>query len=659
MTFICLTLAGHGMLFAYDQIEHKDYNWSENPELSDYTTNDTNVALVYLKNFESHELFDADDGLREYILIHKHIKVFTDQGIERFNKLYLPVYEDKAFIIEKARVINSKGEVLVLDKSQIKEGTDEETKQKFRYFALEGIDKGAEIEYIYMYERSPKLNGDLQDIQRTDLQFDYDYEMIAPQRLKMDFKIYNDDKVFLLDTTSLFKEKTKSRWSIHYDRIEGLSQERSSAFSAELIYFGYKLAANLSTNSNDLFNYGELSKLIFTRYHENINKKDLKFIKKLSRKIDLPEKGTDREKIRAIEEYVKSNVRIVDARIPEEIEIEELWLTKILSEPRAITLFCELFDHFEIDYQIGLTSNRFKFKFDPKFELWRYADEYVFYFPSIDDYMTPDYFERLGFFDVNFMNNHGLFVKRVELAGEEYGVGNIRFIPKNDYKNSGDTLIVEVDFNEQGFTDTEYSVYHSISGYKAEYIQPYFKEIEDEEDQKELKESLLTFLDNDGEVKDLEVKNLDVSNYGLLPIVSKGVIKSDKFFEKARDNYLFKVGELIGPQAEMYSKEERKLPVEEYFARHYERTIIFTVPEDYTVKNLEKLNIHEFYKNEDDKVIMEFKSDYTIEGDRITVTIIEYYKEIVYPLEIYKDYQRVINAAADFNKVVVIFDKNK
>jgi len=29
----------------------------------------------------------------------------------------------------------------------------------------------------------------------------------------------------------------------------------------------------------------------------------------------------------------------------------------------------------------------------------------------------------------------------------------------------------------------------------------------------------------------------------------------------------------------------------------------------------------------------------------------------VFPLEIYKDYQRVINAAADFNKVVVIFDK--
>ena len=114
IAFLCLTFIGHGIGLANDQLEHIDYNWNENPQLSDYTTNDTNVALVFLKNYESHELFDTDNGLREYVLIHKHIKVFTDRGIERYNKIYLPVYEDKDFIIEKARVINSK--IFVLDR---------------------------------------------------------------------------------------------------------------------------------------------------------------------------------------------------------------------------------------------------------------------------------------------------------------------------------------------------------------------------------------------------------------------------------------------------------------------------------------------------------------------------------------------------------------
>ena len=643
---------------ANDLLERSDYDWKENPELTEYALKDTNVSLVYLKNYESHEFLDTDEGLCEFVLIHKRVKVFTDRGIESFNKLYLPVFEDKAFLIEKARVINSKGEIIVLRKDDIKEGVDEDTERKFRYFALEGIDKGSEIEYIYMFDRSPQYTGGLKDIQKKELQMSYDFEMITPERLGMSFKLYNDDKEFQVDTSAILDLKGKSRWSVHYDSLEGLPQERSSAFEAELIHFAYKLSANYSSNSTDLFSYGELAKLIYKKFHENLDKNNVKFAKKISKKIDFPDDADERTKIRAIEEYVKSNVRIVEGNIPAEIGMEELWDAKIFPEDRAVFLFSQLFDRFEIDYQIGLTSNRFDFKFDTDFELWRYADKYVIYFPNIDDYTTPNYYDRLDFLDSRFINNHGLFVKRIELAGEKYGVGDIKFIPKNDYKDSGDTLIVEVDFNDQGFVETKYDVYHSISGYKAEYIQPYYNEIDDEEDKLDLKESLLTFLDDDGEVEEMQVENLGIEHYGLAPVISSGILKSDKFFEKARDNYLFKVGELIGPQAEMYSTDDRKLPVEEYFARHYDRTIKFTVPEGYTAKNLENLNIHEFYKNEDGELIMEFKSEFKREGDKITVRITEFYEDVVYPLAIFDEYQRVINAAADFNKVVVIFDKN-
>ncbi len=217
--------------------------------------------------------------------------------------------------------------------------------------------------------------------------------------------------------------------------------------------------------------------------------------------------------------------------------------------------------------------------------------------------------------------------------------------------------MVKVDFKDQGFTDTEYAVYHSLSGYKAEYIQPYYKEIEDEKEQKEYKETLLTFLDDDGEVKELEVQNLEVSKYGQAPVIAKGILQSDKFFEKAREDYLFKVGELIGPQSEMYSTVDRKLPVEEYFARHYIRTIVFTIPDGYTVKNLEKLNMNETYSDKDGDIRMGFISTYTRDGDQVTVNISEFYKDVVFPVEIFEDYQRIINTAADFNKVVVIFNK--
>ena len=655
--FSCVLLLNSSVLFAKDELEHKNYDWKESPVLSNYSTNDTNVSLVYLKNFESHEFLDTDEGLVEYVLIHKRIKVFTDRGIERYNKLYLPVFEDRDFLIEKARVINSKGEVIVLRKEDIKEGVDEETQRKYRYFAFEGIDKGSEIEYIYMYSRSPKLKGIIMYVQTKELQMDYGYEMLAPNRLKMIFKLYNDVKKVERDTLSVWNDKKKSRWSLQYDSIPGLAPEATCAFNASLIYFGYKLSANYSTGAKDLSSYGELSKVVYSNYYEAINKVDLAFIKKTAKKIDFPNGAGDREKIRTIEEYVKSNTRIIDGEVPPEVTMQNLWDSKIFTKDKAVLLFMGLFDNFEINYQFGLTSDRFDLKFDPEFELWSFANEYIFYFPSIKDYTTPDYYDRLGFFNEDFRNNYGLFVKRVEIAGDKYGVGQVQFIPKNDYTKSGDTIIVEVDFKKQGFTETEYTIYHSVCGYQAEYIQPYYKEIDDLKEQKEFKESLLTFIDDDGEVKEMTVQNLDIASYGLAPVMAKGILQSDKFFERARDNYLFKVGELIGPQMEMYSTEERKLPVEENFTRHYDRTIIFTIPDGYSAKNLEKLNIDQSYTNDKGEKIMEFLSTYTRDGDKVTVKISEFYENLVYPVELFKDYQRVINAAADFNKVVVIFNK--
>ena len=604
-------------------------------------------------------LFRSDEGdyLQEYVLIHKRIKVFTDQGIERFNKLYLPVFEDNGFLIEKARVINSKGEIIELRKEDVKEGIDEDSERKYRYFALDGIDKGSEVEYIYMYSRLPKLKGLVQYVQSKELQFDYAYEMIAPSRLKIAFKLYNDDKKIELDTAAAYGDKQKNRWFFQYDSIPGLASERSAAYEASLILFGYKLSANYATNAKDLYSYGELSKLIYSNYHEGISKGDQKFISKLVKKIHIPNNATQRQTIRTIEEYVKSNVRIIEENFTGDIAMQVLWDSKIFSENKAMVLFAQLFDHFKVDYRIGLTSNRFELKFDPDFELWSYANEFMFYFPGIQDFTTPDYYDRLGYYEYNYMNNYGLFVKRVDIAGDKYGVGHLLFIQPNDYKHSADTLIVEVDFKKQGFTDTEYKVYHSVSGYKADYLQPYYKEIDDVEQQKDYRESLLTFLDSDGEVKKFEVQNLDITHYGLAPVISKGVLESDKFFEKARDNYLFKVGELIGPQMEMYAASERKLPVEEFYNRHYDRTIIFTIPDGYSAVNLEKLNMDQTYTNEKGEDVMGFRSSYTREGDQVTVKVSEYYKTLTFPTEIFKDYQRVINAAADFNKVVVIFNK--
>jgi hypothetical protein len=54
-----------------------------------------------------------------------------------------------------------------------------------------------------------------------------------------------------------------------------------------------------------------------------------------------------------------------------------------------------------------------------------------------------------------------------------------------------------------------------------------------------------------------------------------------------------------------------------------------------------------------------FVSNYTLEGQTLTVTINEYYKQLYAPLERYEDYRKVVNAAADFNKVTLVLEKKK
>lgn len=82
------------------------------------------------------------------------------------------------------------------------------------------------------------------------------------------------------------------------------------------------------------------------------------------------------------------------------------------------------------------------------------------------------------------------------------------------------------------------------------------------------------------------------------------------------------------------------------------------IPIGYQVKNLNDLNINILHKDGDEQT-MGFKSSYTQTGRNITINIVEDYRKIQYPLSQFEDFKKVINAAADFNKVVLVLEKEK
>jgi hypothetical protein len=60
---------------------------------------------------------------------------------------------------------------------------------------------------------------------------------------------------------------------------------------------------------------------------------------------------------------------------------------------------------------------------------------------------------------------------------------------------------------------------------------------------------------------------------------------------------------------------------------------------------------------QDGKEVIAFKSTYTYENNILKISNVEYYNVMNLPLEQYEAFKNVVNAAADFNKIVLVLEK--
>ncbi|MEZ4739672.1 MAG: hypothetical protein R2818_10070 [Flavobacteriales bacterium] len=128
------------------------------------------------------------------------------------------------------------------------------------------------------------------------------------------------------------------------------------------------------------------------------------------------------------------------------------------------------------------------------------------------------------------------------------------------------------------------------------------------------------------------------------------------FTDAAGSDVLFRVGDLIGPQVEMYVEKPRQLPVDEDYNRYYDRRINVQLLAGWSCPDLTPMSIHKTLEM-DGKVVAEFRSNATMKDNVIVVEVIEYYREQHVPLEHFEAWRSVINAAADFNKRALVLTK--
>ena len=357
----------------------------------------------------------------------------------------------------------------------------------------------------------------------------------------------------------------------------------------------------------------------------------------------------DEAKIRKFESYVKENFAILPFVQQEFTGIKALLKNKASNGSTFNQLYANALKMMDIKHEIVLTSDRSNLRFDQEFEAYNFLQSTVFYINNLDKYLQPDQAQfRLGFIENELMNNYGLFIKEIELGDITSAVGEVKFIEALAHSESANNHFVKADLSVDPL-EPEFQFELHMSGYYSVYLQTSYDQISDDEKVR-MEESMVEMVTTEKiDEATVEVINGSSADFGLKPMILKSNVSTSKFSEKAGDKVIFKIGELIGRQSEMYSEKERKLAVESDFNREFIRKLEITLPDNYDVSNLESLNFDVEFSDGS----ASFKSTYVVEGNLLTVDIEEYYKRIEYTVEEFEDYKKVINAAADFNKTVI------
>ena len=608
-----------------------------------------NEEEIMLEKHIKNEFVAEPNNFYEILLVHEKKLINSDVAIERNNKVYLPFQLDDDLLVNKMRVLLKNGKIIELKESDIKEEIDEQTKQKYHYFAVNGLEKGAIIERIYQIKRFPDVTGNDYTMQSYFPILKTSVEVIFPSILVFSSASYNGFP------EAEFKENSYPEKNSLY--VEGRhipafpTNEKYSNPVKHIQRFAYKLNENKVTGVRNLFNHQDFSKNLFDSYNKALTKDEKKELERFLKGMQQP--TNQRELIFAIENYIKKNIQY-NKYFGANENLKDALKNKQANLFHLAKLYVQIFNHFNINHEIVLTTERFKKVFDPSFESEMNFQDLLFYFPSEDFYIEPAAFiYRAPLFDDQFAGNHGLFISSKEFGGIKTSIAKVKTIefPKNQQLQ---TMTIDVDFTED-ITQPKMVSKIKFNGHEAINFQPY-KDLLDPSDYNEWLEMIAKNYTHNSTVEHFEAENEGLEAVGKKQFALNITANVGDLVSKAGNNYVFKVGEVIGRQAELYEDKERVLPVELENPHAYDRTITIKLPEEYTVKNPEAFKMN-FEIKQDGKLIGGFTSDYQLKGNQLIVENKEWYDFVEIPASMYPQFQKTINAAADFNKISIILEK--
>ncbi len=634
---------------------YSDYTWESKPPAYKAEKSDTSSEIILKDKIAYQATIESNIGY-EYYLHHKQTWVNSPSAIERNNKVYIPSSLRGEIVKMKVRVIKPNGDVVEMNDSDIKEAVDQGDERKYKYLAVRGLENNSIVEELFVIKTPNDFTGRIYTVQSEYPKHDCTFELIYPKYFVFDTKSWNGFPDLKKDTT--FKEEGLARMTAAADFIAPLKDEKYGNREANVQKVAYKLTGSTLSGNMNINSYDKLSDVFFCQVHKELAKPEVKALDKILSNSMLDYGKNEEDKIRKLEDYVKKTIFNQEDIPNNSVTIDKMLEKKLTDESSLTRMYVAAFDKLGIETQLVVTCNHYDIVFEKDFEALNYLDKFFLYFPKYDKYLAPGYpTYRYGLIPYQFRNTNGLFIKKTTLGNLTTGMGTVKFIKPDSYLDNTDSLIIGVDFSK-GFDNVTYNYRVTNSGHEATTFQCLFDYIKEEKDKVDMRKALIKSFSDEAEIKDLKSENEGPQYFAKKPYVVTANFQSGKYLDKAGTKYIFKVGDLIGPQEQMYQEEARKMPIEMNYCKNYYRYITFKIPAGYKLTNAEKLNMDIFQKDEDGNRITAFHSWYEIKDDEVKVMVEEYYKTISMPVSAYEPFKAVINASADFNKIALLFEPN-
>lgn len=652
IAFIFVLVSLLSLSFAQAQvIKTETYKWTSTPEKIEVSKQFADASAVVLKDVRIYNFYydkaKEKDNLTLEQIHHKIIQINDTRAIEVYNRLYIPLAGVMEILDIQARTIAPDGKVTELDKYKIKELSNKEGEGAYKIFAFEGLEKGSRLEYFYRVkeEADYTLRNTIQGSDPVQL---HQYEIITPENLTYDHKTYNG-KSEVIDT--VIDEK---RYTLLTSRnVPGLEEEKYSAYTANLMRHEAQLAYNTAVGKSRVLSYNSAVQRIYPFLFE-IDEKAAKKIQKLSDQLGLSKMDT-KDKVKTIENYIKMNIQTEKKRAADLEDLTKILQNKLADNNGVMRLYINFFAANNVECQVVYTTDRSKINFDPDFESWNYLDASLLYFPELDQYIDPsDITERYPLISTLYTLNSALFMEEVKVGKFKSATYTIKKIPAKDGSTNGETIEANCKFNKNmDSIDVNFTrSFLGQLGYQYRFIFNYVKK----EDKKKQLEEMLKYCMPDGRVVSSDVQNVDFIKDTEKPVVISGEVVGSSLLEKTGKDVIVKIGDLLGPQVELYQTKERKTPIDVFFAHSLNRTIKLEIPAGYKLSGQDAIKMNVKFDFEG-KPACGFISDYTLEGNVLLITIKEYYTAIQLPKTEFENFRKVINASADFNKVNVVLEK--